>query len=109
MNFKELIEQDREKGRKDEFEGTLLDYLQIIKENPEVAQLAHRRMYNLITDPGVEVLKSEENLRIRKIYGNETIKSYNFFKNDFFGIEKTLMKIASYFYSAAMNLSLIHI
>lgn len=103
MNFKELIEQDREKGRKDEFEGTLLDYLQIIKENPEVAQLAHRRMYNLITDPGVEVLKSEENLRIRKIYGNETIKSYNFFKNDFFGIEKTLMKIASYFYSAAMN------
>ncbi len=103
MNFKELIEQDREKGRKDEFEGTLLEYLQIIKENPEVAQLAHRRMYNLITDPGVEVLKSEENLRIRKIYGNETIKSYNFFKNDFFGIEKTLMKIASYFYSAAMN------
>lgn len=103
MNFKELIEQDREKGRKDEFEGTLLDYLQIIKENPEVAQLAHRRMYNLITDPGVEILKSEENLRIRKIYGNETIKSYNFFKNDFFGIEKTLMKIASYFYSAAMN------
>lgn len=103
MNFKELIEQDREKGRKDEFEGTLLDYLQIIKENPEVAQLAHRRMYNLITNPGVEVLKSEENLRIRKIYGNETIKSYNFFKNDFFGIEKTLMKIASYFYSAAMN------
>lgn len=103
MNFKELIEQDREKGRKDEFEGTLLEYLQIIKENPEVAQLAHRRMYNLITNPGVEVLKSEENLRIRKIYGNETIKSYNFFKNDFFGIEKTLMKIASYFYSAAMN------
>ncbi|WML35260.1 PrkA family serine protein kinase [Clostridium sp. OS1-26] len=103
MNFKELIEQDREKGRKDEFEGTLLEYLQIIKENPEVAQLAHRRMYNLITDPGVEILKSEENLRIRKIYGNETIKSYNFFKNDFFGIEKTLMKIASYFYSAAMN------
>jgi serine protein kinase len=103
MNFKELIEQDREKRKKDEFEGTLLDYFQIIKENPEITKLAHRRMYNLITGPGVEILKPEENLRIRKIYGNETIKSYNFFKNDFFGIEKTLAKIASYFYSAAMN------
>ncbi|MBV7274445.1 PrkA family serine protein kinase [Clostridiaceae bacterium UIB06] len=103
MNFKQLIEQDREKRKKDEFEGTLLDYLEILKSNPDLAKLAHRRMHNLITNPGVEVLKPEENLRIRKIYGNETIKVYNFFKNDFFGIEKTLMKIASYFYSAAMN------
>ncbi|WP_411679264.1 PrkA family serine protein kinase [Clostridium thailandense] len=103
MNFKQLIEQDREKRKKDEFEGTLLDYLEILKSNPDLAKLAHRRMHNLITNQGVEVLKPEENLRIRKIYGNETIKVYNFFKNDFFGIEKTLMKIASYFYSAAMN------
>lgn len=102
MDFKTLIEQDRDNRKKDKFEGTLLDYLEIIKENPEIAQLAHKRMYNILTKPGVEVLKPEENLRIRKIYGNETIKSYNFFKSDFFGIEKTLMKLVSYFYSAAM-------
>ncbi|MCT8976975.1 PrkA family serine protein kinase [Clostridium sp. CX1] len=103
MNFKELIEKDREKRQKDDFQGTFLDYLEIVKENPEISQLAHKRMYNILTEPGMEILKPEENLRVRKIYGNETIKSYNFFKNDFFGIEKTLMKLVSYFYSAAMQ------
>lgn len=102
MDFKALIEKDRDSRKKDNFEGTFLDYLQIVKENPGIAQLAHRRMYNILTEPGMEILKPEENLRVRKIYGNETIKSYNFFKNDFFGIEKTLMKLVNYFYSAAM-------
>jgi serine protein kinase len=103
MNFKELIEKDREERKSNDFEGTFLDYLQIVKQNPEIVQLAHKKMYNIISKSGMEILKPEENLRIRKIYGNETIKSYNFFKNDFFGIDKTLMKLASYFYSAAME------
>lgn len=102
MDFKALIEQDRDSRKKDDFEGTLLDYLKIVKENPMIAQLAHKRMYSILTEPGMEILKPEDNLRVRKIYGNETIKSYNFFKNDFFGIEKTLMKLVNYFYSAAM-------
>jgi serine protein kinase len=102
MDFKKLIEKDRESRSKDDYEGTFLDYLQIVKENPEIAQLSHKRIYDILTKPGMEILKPEENLRIRKIYGNETIKSYNFFKNDFFGIEKTLMKLVNYFYSAAM-------
>ncbi|WPC40867.1 PrkA family serine protein kinase [Clostridium sp. JS66] len=103
MNFKELIENDREKRIKEDFQGTFLDYLEILKKNPDAAKLAHKRIYDIINKLGVEALKPEENLRIRKIYGNETIKSYGFFKNEFFGIDKTLMKIASYFYSAAME------
>ncbi|MBC2580369.1 PrkA family serine protein kinase [Clostridium sp. DJ247] len=103
MDFKELIEKDREKRKNDDFEGTFLDYLQVLKQDPKIAQLAHRRMYDIITKSGMEILKPEENVRIRKIYGNETIKSYNFFKNDFYGIDKTLMKIVNYFYSAAME------
>jgi Putative Ser protein kinase len=102
MDFKALIEKDRDNRKKDNFEGTFLDYLQIVKEDPAIAQLAHKRMYNILIKSGMEILKPEENLRIRKIYGNETIKSYNFFRNDFFGIEKTLMKLVNYFYSAAM-------
>jgi len=103
MDFKKLIEMDRESKIKDKFEGVFLDYLQIIKENPDIAKLSHKRMYDILIEQGLEILKPEENLRIRKIYGNETIKSYNFFKNDFFGIEKTLMKLVNYFYSAAMQ------
>ena len=45
---------------------------------------------------GVEVQKGDENPKIRKIYGNETIKRYGFFKDDFFGIDKVLMKLVNY-------------
>ncbi|MCM8711436.1 PrkA family serine protein kinase [Clostridium sp. SYSU_GA19001] len=103
MNFKDLISNDREQQKKNKFEGTLLDYLEIVKENPDVAKLAHKRMHDIIVGKGFEVLKPEENQRIRKIYGNEVIKRYNFFKDDFFGIDKVLMKIVNYFHAAAMK------
>ncbi|WP_027623291.1 PrkA family serine protein kinase [Clostridium lundense] len=103
MNFKELIEKDREKRKGEKFQGTLMDYLEIIKNNPEICNLAHMRMYNLITKEGIEILDPEENIRVRKIYGNEVIRSYNFFNKDFFGIDKTLMKLVNYFYSASMR------
>ena len=41
MDFKEFIENDRENKNKEKFEGTFLDYLQIVKENPDIAKLAH--------------------------------------------------------------------
>lgn len=103
INFKEFIEIDREKLNKEKFEGTFLDYLEIVKENPEVVSLAHERIYDMIVSKGVEELKGEENPRIRKIYGNEVIRKYGFFKNDFYGIDKVIMKLASYFKSAAMK------
>lgn len=103
MNFKDLIENDREQQKKNKFEGTLLDYLEIVKANPDIAKLAHKRMYDIILESGYEILRPEENQRIRKIYGNEVIKKYNFFKDDFFGIDKILMKIVNYFNAAAMK------
>lgn len=103
MNFKDLIENDREQLKKKKFEGTLLDYLEILKTNPDLAKLAHKRMHDIIIEKGFEVLKPEENPRIRKIYGNDIIKRYNFFKDDFFGIDKVLMKIVNYFHAAAMK------
>ncbi|WP_461206374.1 serine protein kinase [Clostridium sp. DL1XJH146] len=103
MDFKSIIEKDRESRKNERFEGTLIDYLKIVKEDPQQAILAHRRVYNIITRDGFSVLKPEENPRIRKIYGNEIIKKYNFFQNDFFGIDKVIMKIVNYFHSAAMQ------
>lgn len=96
MNFKEFIETDRDKYSTQKFEGSFLDYLNIVKENPEVVNLAHKRIYEMIVNKGVEELKAEENPRIRKIYGNDLIRKYGFFKDDFFGIDKVIMKLASY-------------
>lgn len=103
IDFEKLIKQDRQERKQPHFSGTLLDYLAIVKENPQIAMLSHQRMYELLTRAGIEVIKTEEHPRLKRIYGNDTIKRYNFFKYDFYGIDKTIMKIMRYFHSAAMR------
>ena len=93
----EIIERDRKERVKDRFEGTFLDYVEIVRKNPEVAMLAHQRIYNLISKAGVEVMKTDEHPRLRRIYGNDTIRKYKFFEN-FYGIDKTIMSVR-YFHS----------
>jgi len=100
-NISGIIEKDRQEKVRDSFEGTFLDYLEIVRKNPEVAMLAHQRIYNLIIKAGVEVVRTDEDPRLRRIYGNDIIKKYKFFEN-FYGIDKTIMNIVRYFHSAAM-------
>ncbi|MGN2368493.1 serine protein kinase [Clostridium cagae] len=103
MDFKEFIQIDREKNGKNKFSGTFLDYLELVKVDPDIAKLSHKRVYDMILKQGVEELKGDENPRIRKIYGNDVIRRYGFFKDEFYGIDKVIMKICNYFKSAAMK------
>ncbi|WP_156626673.1 serine protein kinase [Clostridium tertium] len=103
LDFKEFIKSDRESRNKEKFEGTFLDYLEIVKGNPDIAKLSHKRIYDMVVSKGVEVLKGEENPKVKKIYGNDSIRKYDFFKDDFFGIDKVIMKLVNYFHSASMN------
>lgn len=103
VDFSKIILEDRQSRKDTGFEGTFLDYLHKLQENPDIHKLAHERIYNLLIEPGVEIVKTEEDARLRRIYGKDTIKRYNFFKEDFFGIDTTLMKIVRYFHSAAMR------
>lgn len=102
VDISKIIIKDREERKSVSFEGTFLDYLNIAKEKPELTILAHQRMHEVITKPGVEIINTDENPRLRRIYGNDVIKKYKFFADDFFGIDKTIMKIVRYFHSAAM-------
>jgi len=97
-----LIRRDREERKNGHFEGTFLDYIELVKGNPDIAMLSHQRIYSLIISQGVETIHTDEVPRLRRIYGNDTIKKYKFFADDFFGIDKTIMKILRYFHSAAM-------
>ncbi|MBU3803909.1 MAG: PrkA family serine protein kinase [Candidatus Cellulosilyticum pullistercoris] len=103
VDFSRLILEDRKERKTNEFKGNFLDYLNLLKEDPSIYKLAHKRIYDLIMEPGVENIKTEEDARLMRIYGKEIIKRYEFFKKDFFGIDKTIMKIVRYFYSAAMK------
>lgn len=102
-DLRELIHSDRLMSHREEFSGTLLDYLDIVRREPDVAMLAHERMYHIILAPGVETIKAEEDPRLRRIFGNDTLRRYQFFAADFFGIDKVIMEIVRYFHSAAMR------
>ncbi len=103
FDFQDLIIKDRDSKQYEPFEGSFLEYLNIIKSKPDLAVLAHERMYNIIAGWGVEAIKTEDNQRLKRIYGKETIKRYRFFENEFYGIDKTIMEIVRYFHSAAMR------
>ncbi|MEG1133296.1 MAG: PrkA family serine protein kinase [Cellulosilyticaceae bacterium] len=103
VDFSKMIWEDRQSRKATGFEGTFLDYLHKLQEDPSVHKLAHERIYELLINPGVEVVRTEEDARLRRIYGKDIIKRYKFFNDNFFGIDTTLMKIVRYFHSAAMR------
>jgi serine protein kinase len=100
-DISEIIRTDRQERNDRGFKGTFLEYTELVKKDPDIAILSHQRIYNLIIEAGVEVVKTDEHPRLRRLYGNDTIKKYKFFE-DFYGIDKTIMKIVRYFHSAAM-------
>jgi serine protein kinase len=102
-DFQSLIEQDRANRAKKSWRGTLLDYLELVKQNPRLADTAHQRMYRMIVDAGVSELDLEADPRAKRVFGDQHVKVYNFFKDEFFGMERTLDKIVRYFHSAAMG------
>ena len=54
MNLKERLEQYRLEEQRLAWEGTFVDYFEIVKRNPAVADLSHARVYDMIMAAGVE-------------------------------------------------------
>ncbi|MGA1823570.1 MAG: hypothetical protein ACMUIP_02825, partial [bacterium] len=54
IDFKKIIEKSREEKVKENWEGTCLEYLDLVKTDPVIAQLAPGRLFNMIKqDSGV--------------------------------------------------------
>lgn len=91
LDFLKRLNEYKKKEKELAWEGTFKDYLEIVKERPHVAQLAHARIYNMIKDAG-----------FKEING---VKSYNFFNKEIFGLDTTLEKLVEeYFHPAARRL-----
>ncbi|MCG8482338.1 MAG: serine protein kinase, partial [Clostridia bacterium] len=71
VDFLELIKKDRGERKNEYFEGTFLDYIEILSKSSDLNKLAHQRMYEIILDEGVEVVNTEEESKLRRIYGND--------------------------------------
>lgn len=103
IDFAALIEQDRLERQKAEWKGTFLQYLELVKADPPLADLAHKRMYEMMIGAGVSDLDLEADPRAKRLFGDHAVKVHGFFKDEFFGMERTLEKIVRYFHSAAMG------
>jgi serine protein kinase len=101
--FASIIEKDRVTRESREWHGTFLDYLEKVKQNPSICKLAHSRLYGAILEAGFSDIGEQEDPRGKRLFGDESLKVYNFFRDEFFGIERTLAKIARYFHSAALH------
>jgi serine protein kinase len=103
IDFAKLIQQDREQNRQQHWQGTFIEFLEKVKEDPSLANLSHRRLYDMITGPGITEINPENDPHTQRLFGDEPVKVYGFFKDEFFGMERTLDKIVRYFHSAAMG------
>jgi serine protein kinase len=73
------------------WQGSFREYLEMVRKNPQVCQLAHSRIYNLITAAGVEEVSGQ--------------RRYCFFTRELFGLDRTLEKLVEeYFHPAARRL-----
>lgn len=102
-DFKKIIQADREQRKKTTWQGTALEYLELVRENPDIACLAHKRLFNMIFSKGSSEVNLEENPRYKRIFKGENYKVYNFFAEDFYGMEKTINQIVRYFHSASLK------
>ena len=98
----DLIKQQRSSKKKDKFEGKFSDYLELVLEDPSIVKTSHRRLYDAIMEKGVENIADDDPRKV-SIFDGEAIKTYSFFQEEFFGMEKVVGKIMNFLRSAALR------
>ena len=101
--FARLIEEDRATHEADHWHGTFLDYLERVREDPTIPRLAHARVYDAIMSSGSHEVSPDEDAALKRLYPDEPVRRYDFFADEFFGIEKTVSQIVRFFHSAALK------
>src|SRR3989304_2029406 len=102
-SFAKLIEKDSATGQSKEWRGSLIDYLEKLREDPIMCKLSHARIYDMVGGEGVSDIGESEDQRIRRLFKDEALKVYNFFKDEFFGIEKVIAQLVRYFHAASLK------
>ena len=100
--FLDLAEKKSSEKKIKKFDGTLAEYLNIVENDKDVTVLSHRRLYDAIVSQGITRM-SKEDARCANLFNGETIRTYDYFQSNFFGMERSLAKIMRYLHSAAMR------
>lgn len=102
LDFLDIIKKQRATKKTKKFEGTFLEYLEKVQENPDIVKTAHQRLCGTIESHGVNVLDDSDE-RCRKLFDGENLKIYDYFKYEFFGMERVIAKLMRYLKSASLR------
>ncbi len=102
-SFEQVIKADRAAREAKQWRGTLLDYLELVTSDPTITKMAHARIYDMLISAGARSIHDTDDPRTKRLYKDEPIKVYNFFADEFFGIERTIAQIVRYFHSASLK------
>jgi len=100
--FLEIAEEHKKSSRREKFSGTFSDYLELLENDKDISILAHKRLYTTIVEQGITRL-SEEDTRCNNLFNGEALRTYDYFQDRFFGMERPLAKIMRYLHSASMK------
>ncbi|MCW5891633.1 MAG: serine protein kinase [bacterium] len=102
-SFEQIIKEDRAHRESRKWRGTFLEYLELVRQDPTLPRLAHGRLYEMMMRDGSQDMLESADARTKRLYKDESLKTYNFFRDEFFGIEKTISQIVRYFHSASLK------
>ena len=91
-NYLEIIKKQRTEKKTEKFSGTFLEYLSLVEENPDITDHAHKRLYDAITRHGVGTMEDSDP-RKHKLFDGDNVKMYDYFSDEFFGMESVIAKI----------------
>jgi len=84
--------------RKKHWEGSLDDYLDIVREHPEITRSAYQRLYDMILSHGTEEVYEQKQKVIRYKFFGEFAEQQS---DAIYGLDRPLMELVNCFKSAA--------
>ena len=100
--FLKLVGKHQERIKEPKFHGTLADYLAIVEKTPDTTKLSHKRLYDAILTHGLTRMQKSD-ARCTKLFASEEIRTYDYFQEKFFGMERSLAKIMRFLRSASLK------
>src|SRR6056300_1212103 len=95
-DFEKIVMQQQKNLGPTKFEGNLLDYMEIVQKNPDVAMFTPSRIYKMIMKHGVSPIPEN-----RKTKGYEDMVKYNFFNGKIFGTYEAIHDIMKFMKASA--------
>src|ERR1700751_5934253 len=84
--------------RKKHWEGTFDEYLDIVREHPEVTRTAYQRLYDMILSHGTEEVYENKEKQVRYRFFTEFAARH---ADTIYGLDRPLMQLINTFMSAA--------